>query len=121
MPDTIRKTLTSACGPVIMGLVLISQCAVAAEKPKTPVEQGKELAIAECQACHQFEGTDQAGTVAPPLLAMKTRFPDRKKLHAIIFDPHTAIKADTMMPPFGRNGLLDDKQIESVIDFLYTL
>jgi hypothetical protein len=26
-----------------------------------------------------------------------------------------------MMPPFGSHGLLDDKQIDNIIDFLYTL
>jgi sulfur-oxidizing protein SoxX len=85
------------------------------------VAEGSKLAQEFCQACHQFAGTEQAGTVAPPLLGMKSRFPQREKLFNIIYDPQTAIKKDTMMPPFGRNELLAKDEIEKVIDFLYTL
>ncbi|MEN8802370.1 MAG: sulfur oxidation c-type cytochrome SoxX [Thiogranum sp.] len=108
-------------GTLLVGGSLISQDAIAAEKAKTPHEQGKELTITLCQACHQFEGTNQAGTVGPPIVAMKARFPDRKKLYGIIYDPHVATKSYSMMPPFGRNGLVDDNQIQLIIDFLYTL
>ena len=112
---------THVAGTLVIGCFLIAQNAIAAEKAKTPLEQGKELTVSLCQACHEFEGTDQAGTVGPPLLAMKARFPDKKKLHDIIYDPHAATKPYTMMPPFGRNGFVDDKQIEMMIEFLYTL
>jgi len=50
---------------------------------------------------------------------MKARFPDRNELHAIIFD-ETKRNPLTLMPPFGRNLILTDQEIESVIDFLYT-
>jgi len=117
----IAKLSACVTGALIIASFLISYETFAAEKAKTPLEQGKELTISLCQACHVFEGTDQAGTVGPPLLAMKARFPDRKKLHDIIYDPHVATKPHSMMPPFGRNGFVDDKQIELMIDFLYTL
>jgi sulfur-oxidizing protein SoxX len=39
-----------------------------------------------CMACHTFAGLEktrlQAGNIAPPLVAMKSRFPDRAKLRA---------------------------------------
>jgi len=93
----------------------------AAESQDSNVAEGKRLTLEFCQACHQYAGTDQAGTVAPPLVGMKARFPDRKKLHSIIYDPQAAMNKDTMMPPFGRNELLVDGEIEKIIDFLYTL
>lgn len=93
----------------------------AGEASKDIIKEGKRLTLEYCQACHQYEGTEQAGSVAPPLLGMKARFPDRKKLYSIIYDPQAAIKKDTMMPPFGRNELLAKDEIEKVIDFLYTL
>lgn len=85
------------------------------------VDAGRKLALEQCQACHFYAGTDQAGTIAPPLQNIKKRFPDRKKLYAILFDPITALDPYTMMPPFGRNKLLSDREINLVIDFLYTL
>ena len=93
----------------------------AGETHKDTVQEGKRLTLEYCQACHQYAGTEQAGTVAPPLLGMKARFPDRKKLYNIIYDPQVTMKKDTMMPPFGRNKLLAKDEIEKVIDFLYTL
>ncbi|MCP4702285.1 MAG: sulfur oxidation c-type cytochrome SoxX [Gammaproteobacteria bacterium] len=82
---------------------------------------GKNLTIKFCPACHFFEGMNQAGTVGPPFVAMQLRFPERKRLHDLIYNPQIAIKPYTMMPPFGRNGLLTNEQIEQIIDYLYTL
>ena len=93
----------------------------AGEVGKEAIKEGQRLTLEFCQACHQYTGTEQAGTVAPPLLGMKGRFPDRKKLYNIIYDPQVAINKDTMMPPFGRNELMAKEEIEKVIDFLYTL
>lgn len=88
---------------------------------KTPVEHGKAKAIELCQACHQFEGANQGGTVGPPLRAMTARFPDPATLRALIYDAQQASQPHTMMPPFGRHGLVDERDIEHIIAFLYTL
>ena len=102
-------------------LILGAQVGVAAEeKVNTPQQAGKKLAIGYCQACHYFKGTDQAGTIAPPFVGMSARFPERSQLQKLLYDTHVA-KPYSMMPPFGRNGLLTEKQIEQIIDFLYGL
>ena len=82
---------------------------------------GKSLTLEYCQACHLFTGTNQAGTVAPPLAGMKQRFKDRQQLISIIEDPAKALNKDTMMPPFGKNHLLDQQEISLIVDYLYTL
>jgi sulfur-oxidizing protein SoxX len=87
----------------------------------SPTAKGKQVALDFCQACHYFPGSDQAGTVGPPFVAMQPRFPERAKLYSLIYDAAAAINPDTMMPPFGRNELLNKEQINSLIDFLYTL
>ena len=87
----------------------------------TSVAEGKKLALEYCVACHQFTGTNQAGSLGPPLLVMKSRFPDRKIIYDIIYDPAVAIKPHTMMPPFGRNKLVTKEEINKIIDFLYSL
>jgi L-cysteine S-thiosulfotransferase len=73
-----------------------------------------------CLTCHVIEGGDAAGNVGPKLASMKKRYPDRKELIAIIFD-ETKRNPQTVMPPFGRNLILTDQEIEAVVDFLYTL
>jgi sulfur-oxidizing protein SoxX len=121
MKDSASTITALVAGALITGSLSIAHAEGAADKPRTPLEQGKDLAISMCQACHQFEGTDQAGTLGPPIVAMKDRFPEKKRLYDIIYDPHVAIKPHSMMPPFGRNGLLDDNEIQLVIDYIYTL
>ena len=79
-----------------------------------------------CLACHMFvtpkwpEGFPEGGNTAPPLVAMKSRYPDKAALRAQINDSRDA-NPDTMMPPFGTYRLLNDKQIDNIVEFLYTL
>jgi sulfur-oxidizing protein SoxX len=56
--------------------------------------------------------------IAPPLVAMKARFPDKAKLRAQIWD---ATKANpmTVMPPFGRNMVLTEQEIDKITDYVY--
>jgi len=107
------------------GIIGFSATAVAAEKKKmSPLEQGKAIAFnkkkGNCLACHIITGGDQPGNIAPPLIAMKARFPDRAVLHAQISDPH-AKNPDSMMPPFASHGILSEKEIDLVVDFVQTL
>jgi L-cysteine S-thiosulfotransferase len=92
----------------------------AASSPPMP---GEALAFdrsrGNCLTCHDINGGDAPGNVGPPLSDMKSRFPDRSVLAAIIFD-ETKRNPFTVMPPFGRNLILSKQEIESVIDFLYT-
>ncbi|MDH5649811.1 MAG: sulfur oxidation c-type cytochrome SoxX [Gammaproteobacteria bacterium] len=77
-----------------------------------------------CMACHQFKGIEQttlqAGNIAPPLVAMKQRFPDKAKLRAQVWDA-TVANPDSSMPPFGRHKILSDDEIDSIVEFLSTL
>lgn len=90
--------------------------------PSAPLP-GQALAFdrskGNCLTCHVIAGGDAAGNVGPELADMKKHFPDRKQLAAIIFD-ETKRNPLTVMPPFGRNLILTNDEIESVIDFLYT-
>ena len=107
------------------GVIGFSATTSADEKKKmSPIEQGKALAFnkkkGNCLACHIIAGGDQPGNIAPPLIAMKARFPDKKALHAQVSDPH-AKNPDSMMPPFASHGVLSAKEIDLVVDFIYTL
>jgi sulfur-oxidizing protein SoxX len=85
--------------------------------------EGEKLAFSRakgnCLTCHEIKGGDAPGNVGPPLADMKARFPDRKELIAIVSD-ETKRNPLTVMPPFKRNLLLNDKEIEAIVDFLYT-
>ncbi|MDI3469013.1 MAG: sulfur oxidation c-type cytochrome SoxX [Pseudolabrys sp.] len=84
---------------------------------------GQKLAFdrskGNCLTCHVIKGGDSPGNVGPELNDMKSRFPDRKELVAIISD-ETKRNPQTVMPPFKRNLILNDQEIEAIVDFLYT-
>jgi sulfur-oxidizing protein SoxX len=90
---------------------------------QAPLLPGQPLAFdrdkGNCLTCHDIKGGNAPGNVGPSLADMKTRFPDRKELAAIVFD-ETKRNPLTVMPPFGRNLILTHEEIESVVDFLYT-
>jgi sulfur-oxidizing protein SoxX len=88
------------------------------------LEQGKALAFnrskGNCLACHYVEGGELTGNYGPPLIAMKTRYLDRDALRAQIWD--AAVKnPDTGMPPFGRNRILTEEEIDLVTDYIQSL
>lgn len=84
---------------------------------------GRELAFdrakGNCLACHTMKGSDVPSTVGPPLVDIKAKFPDRKVLYGILYDEETR-NPQTVMPAFGKNLILSSKDINEIIDFLYT-
>lgn len=113
-----RRILMLAVALAGAGLVRPPVCA------QTAPLDGRALAFdrdkGNCLTCHAIAGGDSPGTVGPPLADMKRRFPDRAALVAIVAD-ETQRNPLTVMPPFRRNLILTDREIEAVVDFLYTL
>jgi sulfur-oxidizing protein SoxX len=79
-----------------------------------------DRAKGNCLTCHEIKGGPAPGNLGPPLADMKARFPNRKDLIAIVSD-ETKRDPLTVMPPFKRNLILTDKEIEEIVDFLQTL
>ena len=115
-------TTASALATIIGALSLSPQLVIAADAQV--IEQGKKIAFdrkkGNCLACHMIEGGDLPGNIGPPLVAMKARFPDKSKLRAQIWDS-TKNNPNTMMPPFGRHAILTEKEIDKVVEFVYSL
>lgn len=111
----MKKELLTA----LLTSALVSPLAIA-----DAVKQGKELAWSRkkgnCLTCHMVEGGQQTGNSGPPLMAMKARYPDKAALRQQIWDP---IKKHplTNMPPFGRNKILTEAEIDQVVEYLYSL
>ena len=107
----------------VLAVVLFAGARVSAQALPGQVLPGQVLAFdrskGNCLTCHDIKGGDAPGNVGPPLADMKSRFTDRKELAAIVFD-ETKRNPQTVMPPFGRNLILTDGEIEAIVDFLYT-
>jgi sulfur-oxidizing protein SoxX len=85
--------------------------------------EGKAIAFdrgrGNCLSCHAIPGGDLPGNIGPSLLGLKERYPNREDVVAIIRD-ETVRNPETVMPPFGRNLLLSDREIRSVVEYLYS-
>lgn len=88
------------------------------------IAKGKEVSFdrkkGNCVTCHQMAGGTIAGNIGPPLIAMKARFPDKAKLRADIWDM-TERSPHTMMPPFGKHGILTESEIDAITEFVHSL
>jgi len=73
-----------------------------------------------CYSCHLAEGAELAGNAGPPLMAMKLRFPQREDLLAQVADPRTR-NPNTIMPPYGAHGILTERELNLVVDYLLSL
>jgi sulfur-oxidizing protein SoxX len=88
----------------------------AADGQKIAFDRGK----GNCLTCHVIKGGDLPGSIGPELKDIKSKYPDRADLLAIVND-ETKRNPQTVMPPFGRNRILTEQEINAVVDFLQTL
>jgi len=89
-------------------------------------EEGRSIAFdknkGNCLACHAIPSDPSAkspGNIGPPLMGMKVRYPDRAKLRKQIWDA-TVLNPNTSMPPFGKNKVLTESEIDSVTDYIFS-
>lgn len=109
------------------GLAMLAFGATSAATPAEDTAAGRTLAYdvgkGNCLACHAVPGDRQAITsanIGPPLVQIRTRFPDRHRLVEQLRDP-MQFNPETVMPPFGKHRILTAEEIDRIVDFLYTL
>ena len=107
----------------------VEQCRLGVET-LDPVAEGWCIAIdsrrGNCVACHTFNISPWpptlpvAGNLAPPMVAMLARFPDRTELKSIIEDA-TERNPNASMPPYLKHGILNAEEIDKLIALLESL
>lgn len=110
----------------VLAFLLLTEFAPASFSQPASTDNGRQLALAEgkghCQACHQFPNDPSVkseATVGPPLAALRSRFPNRGNLIALIRDARTANR-ETIMPPYGTHRILTETEIAAIADYLLT-
>ena len=105
------------------GSLLIASAAIAEVSPEA-IAAGRVVAadrkLGNCYTCHQVEGAELAGNVAPPLVFMTMRYPNREALRAQIADPRVR-NPDTIMPPYGAYGILTEQELDQLTDYIFSL
>jgi L-cysteine S-thiosulfotransferase len=110
--------------PALALALLIGSMAAGPASAQSAAAEGQKLAFdrgkGNCLTCHEIKGGDLPGTIGPALKDLKSKYPDRNDLVAILHD-ETRRNPQTVMPPFGRNRILTDQEINAIVDFLQTL
>jgi sulfur-oxidizing protein SoxX len=107
-----------------LALVIGAFASAGTAHAQSAAAEGQKLAFdrskGNCLTCHVIKGGDLPGTIGPELVDIKSKYPKREDLVAILND-ETLRNPLTVMPPFGRNRILTEKEINAVVDFLQTL
>jgi sulfur-oxidizing protein SoxX len=101
----------------------LASMAFAADEPADGRSIAFDKKLGNCLACHAIPSDPKAespGNIGPPLVNIKERYPDRAKLRAQIWDA-TVANPNTSMPPFGRNKILTEQEIDLVTDYVQGL
>jgi sulfur-oxidizing protein SoxX len=111
-------------GLVLVGVALVGAPSISPALAQSGAADGQQLAFdrgkGNCLTCHAIQGGDLPGTIGPALKDIKSKYPDRNDLVAILND-ETKRNPQTVMPPFGRNRILTEPEINAIVDFLQTL
>lgn len=109
---------------LVVSLMLAVTATSCPARAQSAAGEGQKLALdrskGNCLTCHEIKGGNLAGNIGPALADIKKKYPNRADLVAIVTD-ETRRNPLTVMPPFGRNHILTDKEIDAVVDFLQTL
>ena len=118
------KTTSATLPAFTLALAIGAFASIGAAQAQSTVDEGRKLAFdrskGNCLTCHVIKGGDLPGTIGPALTDIKNKYPKREDLVAILND-ETLRNPLTVMPPFGRNRILTEKEINAVVDFLQTL
>jgi len=118
------RLLASRLPAFTLALLIGAFASMGTAQAQSAVDEGRKLAFdrgkGNCLTCHVIKGGDLPGTIGPELVDIKSKYPNRDDLVAILND-ETKRNPLTVMPPFGRNRILTEKEINAVVDFLQTL
>jgi len=122
LPMSFRPSLSLPLSAFTLTCVTLA--AMPATADDEAIAAGREIAAdrnrGNCFSCHMAEGADMAGNGGPPLMMMQLRYPDREVLKMQIADPRVR-NPNTVMPPYGAHGILTDRELELVVDYVHSL
>jgi len=121
---TAISSTKSVLQALALALLIGTTACLGAARAQSAAAEGEKIAFdrgkGNCLTCHDIKGGDLPGTIGPALKDIKSKYPDRNELVAIVSD-ETKRNPQTVMPPFGRNRILTEQEINAVVDFLQTL
>ncbi len=109
---------------VLLSCLLLVACISSKKMLKEDLEKGKKIAFTRnkgnCLACHVIADGELPGNLAPELKNIARRFKNPQQLRQFIWDA-SAFNAETIMPPFGKNKILNKQEIDVLVNYLWQL
>ena len=116
------KSLFKA-GSIIAALAATSVFGTTTVMAASAADEGKKISFSKkkgnCLACHMMGDGISPGNIAPPLVAIQSRF-SKEKLRAQIWDA-TVANGESPMPPFGRHKILSESDLDKVVEYVWGL
>jgi L-cysteine S-thiosulfotransferase len=130
MLTNVKKKIRSLLG-VATFLIALSSITISptlfAQASTATVAKGRAIFLDErkgnCAACHKVPNDETVKTqskIGMALEAVKARYPDRAKLRDAIWDLSKTMP-NTIMPPYGKNRILSDDEIDALVIYLETI
>lgn len=108
----------------VICFMFLTACFTNTKKSADSQILGKQLSFqrnkGNCLACHSIENGEEPGNIGPALVNMQQRFVKKSELKALMWDA-TQFNDKTSMPPFGRNKILTAKELDAVVDYIWSL
>jgi L-cysteine S-thiosulfotransferase len=134
MSSRVRRTLGAPLGAALFLIAVLSTSVSSSVLAQTAgtniasqVDKGRAIFLDErkgnCAACHKAPNDAAVKTksnIGMPLEAVKARYPDRAKLRDAIWDFSKSVP-NTIMPPYGKNRILSDDEIDALVIYLETI
>jgi L-cysteine S-thiosulfotransferase len=113
------------CRQLMCGILIWLVSTSASSQEDIQVGQGlaHDRNKGNCLACHLMPTDPTAITsadIGPPLVGMKERYPDKRHLRNVIWNAMEFFP-DTVMPPFGKNGVLTEEELDKVVEYIHRL
>jgi L-cysteine S-thiosulfotransferase len=131
MLSNVKKKICSPLGVatflITFWVATISPTLHAQANAAATVAKGRAIFLDErkgnCAACHKVPNDEAIKTqskIGMALEAVKARYPDRAKLREAIWDLSKTVP-NTIMPPYGKNRILSDDEIDALVIYLETI
>jgi sulfur-oxidizing protein SoxX len=109
---------------ILLSYCLCCACANVEKQETSSQPRGKQVAftfeLGNCLACHKIADGDAPGNIGPELKNLPQRFQDKTQLRNFIWDA-AQFNPNTSMPPFGKNKIISDEDIQQLVDYLWDL
>jgi|CXWL01.1.fsa_nt_gi sulfur-oxidizing protein SoxX len=109
---------------LVLAAVLLISCTGMIGVSEQRLMAGKKIAFerdkGNCLACHAIADGESPGNIGPELKSLSTRFKSKQQLREQVWDA-TVFNPETSMPPFGKNKIITEQEIDQLVDYLWSL